>query len=321
MTDKIVDVAAAVLQRPDGCFLMAQRPRGKVYEGYWEFPGGKLEQGETPSQALCRELDEELGIQAQCVYPWLTRVYRYPHATVRLHFLRVVQWSGDPVSREEQAFAWQRRPGELSVSPVLPANTVVLKALELPDRYAITNAGEVGEAESLALLQLALSRGLALVQVREKNFDKSRLRRFALEVVQRCRPKGAKVLINGDVNLAVDVGADGVHLTSKQLIEASGRPQLAWCAASCHDQRELDQAAKLELDFVVLGAIRETSSHPQAQPLGWDRFREIVLNAPIPVYALGGLTSADLADAWTHGAHGIAMMRGAWLEHLGPTGS
>jgi len=314
LTDKIVDVAAAVLQRPDGCFLLAQRPRGKVYEGYWEFPGGKIEQGETPSQALCRELDEELGIQAQCVYPWLTRVYRYPHAAVKLHFLRVVQWSGDPVSREEQAFAWQRRPGELSVSPVLPANTVVLKALELPDRYAITNAGEVGEAESLAHLQLALSKGLTLVQVREKSFDKSRLRRFALDVVQRCRPKGAKVLINGDADLALDVGADGVHLTSRQLIEASSRPQLAWCAASCHDQRELDQAAKLELDFVVLGPIRVTPSHPQTQPLGWDRFGKIVLNAPIPIYALGGLASADLADAWTHGAHGVAMMRGAWLE-------
>jgi 8-oxo-dGTP diphosphatase len=313
LADKIVDVAAAVLQRPDGCFLLAQRPRGKVYEGYWEFPGGKIEQGETPSQALCRELDEELGIQARCVYPWLSRVYRYPHATVKLHFLRVVQWSGDPISREGQAFAWQR-PGELGVSPVLPANTAVLKALELPDRYAITNASELGEAESLAHLQLALSKGLTLVQVREKSFNKSRLRRFALEVVQQCRDKGAKVLINGDAELAVDVDADGVHLTSRQLIEASSRPQLAWCAASCHDQRELDQAAKLELDFVVLGPIRETPSHPQAQPLGWGRFRQIVVNAPIPVYALGGLASADLPDAWTHGAHGVAMVRGAWLE-------
>jgi 8-oxo-dGTP diphosphatase len=313
LTDKIVDVAAAVLQRPDGCFLLAQRPRGKVYEGYWEFPGGKIERGETPSQALCRELEEELGIQARCVYPWLTRIYRYPHATVKLHFLRVVRWDGDPVSMEAQAFAWQR-PGELSVSPVLPANTAVLKALELPDRYAITNAGELGESRFQECLQLALSRGLALVQVREKSFDESRLRRFALEVVQRCRHHGAKVLINGDAELAVDAGADGVHLTSSQLTRASSRPQLDWCAASCHDQHELERAAKLELDFAVLGPIKVTPSHPEAQPLGWSRFRQLTLNSPIPVYALGGLASADLPDAFASGAHGVAMMRGAWLE-------
>lgn len=306
-------MAAAVLQRPDGCFLLAQRPRGKVYEGYWEFPGGKIEQGETPAQALSRELDEELGIQARRIYPWLTRIYRYSHATVKLHFLRVVQWSGDPVSREAQAFAWQR-PGKIGVSPVLPANTAVLKALELPDRYAITNAGELGESESLARLESALSGGLALVQVREKSFDESRLRRFALEVVQRCRHHGAKVLINGDAELAVDASADGVHLTSRQLTRSNSRPQLAWCAASCHDQYELDWAAKLELDFVVLGPVRATPSHPQAQPLGWDRFRQMTLNAPIPIFALGGLASADLSDAFSNGAHGVALMRGAWRE-------
>lgn len=311
MTDNIVDVAAAVVQRPDGCFLLAQRPRGKVYEGYWEFPGGKIEQGETPSQALCRELDEELGIQAQRVYSWLTRIYTYPHAKVKLHFLRVVKWRGDPVSRESQAFSWQR-PGELNLSPMLPANTAVLKALELPDRYAITNAGELGEAESLTRLQSALSKGLKLVQIREKNFDEHRLRRFSSEVVKLCRTHGARTLLNGDVELAVDAGADGVHLTSAQLMKTNNRPRLDWCAASCHDRRELERAANLELDFVVLGPVRATPSHPRAKPLGWDRFRQIALDASIPVYALGGLAAGDLQDAWTNGAHGVAMMRGAW---------
>jgi 8-oxo-dGTP diphosphatase len=260
---------------------------------------------------LRRELDEELGIQAQRMYPWLTRVYSYPHATVKLHFLRVVHWHGDPVSREAQAFAWQRA-GELSVSPLLPANTAVLRALELPDRYAITNAGELGETESLARLQLALSKGLALVQIREKNFDERRLGRFAREVVERCRNHRVRVLINGDAALAADVGASGVHLTSAQLMSTNSRPQLDWCAASCHEQGELAHAIRLELDFVVLGPVKATPSHSMAQPLGWERFREFVLDAPIPVYALGGLVSADLQNAWTNGAHGVAMIRGAW---------
>jgi len=308
LPDKIVDVAAAVLRRADGCFLLAQRPRGKVYEGYWEFPGGKIEQGETPSQALRRELDEELGIQAQRVYPWLTRTYSYPHATVKLHFLRVVKWHGDPVSKEAQAFDWQT-PGELDLSPLLPANTAVLKSLELPVRYAVTNAGELGEGESLKRLRSALAEGLALVQIREKKFDRHRLEQFARDVLAQCRDYGAKVLVNGDAILAIDIGADGVHLTSAQLMSTKSRPELNWCAASCHGPRELERAAGLELDFAVLGPVKSTPSHPWAQPLGWDRFREIALDAAIPVYALGGLVGSDLQDAWTNGAHGVAMMR------------
>ncbi len=313
MPDGIVDVAAAVVQRDDGCYLLAQRPYGKVYAGYWEFPGGKIEAGETPVQALRRELDEELGIDAQRIYPWLTQHYSYPHARVRLHFLRVVQWRGNPVARESQAFAWQR-PTELTVSPLLPANRSVLKALELPDRYAISNAEALGESAFLVRLESALSTGLSLVQVREKQFDAHRLERFARDVVQRCRDHKARVLINGDAALAVAVSADGVHLTSAQLMRTHKRPPFDWCAASCHDQGEIERAAALGLDFVVLGPVNTTPSHPLARPLGWDRFRRLIHDAPIPVYALGGLASADLPDAWTHGAHGVAMMRGAWNE-------
>ena len=105
---KLVEVAAAVLQRPDGSYLLAQRPRDKIWAGYWEFPGGKIEPGETTYHALVRELREELGITVTTAYPWLTRVYTYPHATVRLNFFRVTAWSGELHPHEGQEFAWQR---------------------------------------------------------------------------------------------------------------------------------------------------------------------------------------------------------------------
>src|SRR3954453_12623628 len=89
-----IEVAAAVIQRPDGAFLLAQRPAGKVYAGYWEFPGGKVEPGEPVERALARELHEELGIDVATSYPWLVRVFTYPHATVRLNFRRVLHWKG-----------------------------------------------------------------------------------------------------------------------------------------------------------------------------------------------------------------------------------
>src|SRR5205814_4180776 len=106
---KVIDVAAAVIERPDGCFLLAQRPTGKVYAGYWEFPGGKVEAGEPAERALARELHEELGIEVRASYPWITREYVYPHGHVRLNFFRVLEWLGEPHPRENQAIAWQSR--------------------------------------------------------------------------------------------------------------------------------------------------------------------------------------------------------------------
>ena len=104
----MIEVAAAVLQRADGAYLLAQRPAGKVYAGYWEFPGGKIEPGEPAGRALARELHEELGIDIGEAYPWLTRVYTYPHGTVRLQFFRILAWQGEPQPREDQAISWQQ---------------------------------------------------------------------------------------------------------------------------------------------------------------------------------------------------------------------
>ncbi len=311
MKEKLVEVAAAVVERGDGRFLLAQRPTGKVYAGYWEFPGGKIEAGETPLAALRRELREELGVEIEQAVPWLTRIYTYPHATVRLNFLRVVRWRGEPVSRERQAFSWQR-PDLLSVAPMLPANVAVLRALELPLVYAITNTSEDGGEAALSRLDHALRHGLRLIQVRDKNMPRDRLLEFAREVVTRAHRYCAKVLVNADAELATESGADGVHLTAARLAAVRERPTLDWCAASCHTRDELRRAAELGLDFVVLGPVKRTPTHPDAMPLGWEKFAAMAQGAPLPVYALGGLSLPDLLRAREAGAHGIAMMRGAW---------
>src|SRR6185436_4527178 len=145
----VIEVAAAVLQRPDGSFLLAQRPAGKVYAGYWEVPGGKIEPGEAAESALARELHEELDIDVQRAYPWLTRDYDYAHAAVRLRFYRVTEWSRELHGRENQQFMWQHVDA-LSVSPLLPANGPILSALALPTLYGVSNADEVGTEKFLA---------------------------------------------------------------------------------------------------------------------------------------------------------------------------
>ncbi len=318
---KIIEVSAAVLQRPDGSFLLAQRPPDKIWAGYWEFPGGKIEPGETAHDALVRELHEELGITVQTAYPWLTRVFTYPHATVRLNFFRVTEWSGELHPHEGQQFAWQPsltlalsrgERGLVSVEPLLPANAPILRALELPTLYAISNATELGVELFLTRLQAKLNAGLQIVQLREKNLSGDTLRELAQRVVALAHTRGARVLLNGDVQMANEVGADGVHLTSAQLAELHQRPAVDWCAASCHNAEELRRAEALGCDFALLSPVLSTQSHPDAPHLGWDNFAAIAAGLSIPVYALGGLKHEDMQTAWQHGAHGIALLRQAW---------
>ena len=309
MTEKITEVAVAVFIKADGSFLLSSRPIGKPYPGYWEFPGGKIEPGESVLQALQRELMEELNVAITRATPWFTFMMRYTHATVRLHCWRVHEWHGEMRGMEAQQFTWQRL-GAITVTPVLPGCVPIFNALALPAVYAITNASEIGIDAYLKRLQHALQHGLKMIQVREKNMSRDALTTFAIQVLARAYVYGAKVLINSDIALASELGADGVHLTALQLSECRSRPAFALVAASSHCRAEIDRAAELKFDFVVLGAVKQTHTHPLQPPLGWTNFSAIVNATPLPVYALGGLTIADMDEAMAHGAHGVAMQRG-----------
>jgi 8-oxo-dGTP diphosphatase len=311
LTGGLVRVAAAVLLRADGAVLLAQRPAGKPYAGYWEFPGGKLEGGENPREALSRELREELGITVRRASPWFIQQFVYPHAHVELHFFRVFAWDGELVGHDGQAFAWQV-PGQYTVAPLLPANTRILAALALPLVCGITCASEVGEERFLARAEHALALGLRLIQLREKDWPTTRRDALARQLVPLAHRFGAKILLNGTADDALRLRCDGVHWTSAALAQATRRPANLMAAASCHTQHELARAFDLDLDFAVLGMVMPTPTHPNAEPLGWEGFAAIAAGARLPVYALGGLGGNDLATALDHGAHGIALRRAAW---------
>lgn len=303
-----VDVVAAVLSRPDGSFLLTSRPPGKPYAGYWEFPGGKIEANEPPIHALSRELHEELGITTNHATPWITRIFAYPHATVRLQFYRVTDWQGEPIAREQQQLAWQKIEN-ITVSPLLPANQPILRGLALPTTYAITNAAETGEIQSLQTIERALQHGVRMLQIREKTMSRDQLTCYAGEILRKAHAHHAIALINGDISIAQALHADGVHLTSAQLLSSASRPIANWCGASCHNEEELYHAEKLGVDFVVVSPIHTTPSHLGSPVLGWRKFATLIRGYSLPVYTLGGLTSADLTIAQEHGAHGVALMR------------
>lgn len=308
---KLTEVAAAVLLRPDGSFLLGQRAADTFYAGYWEFPGGKIEPGETAHRALVRELREELDIEVVAATPWIVREHVYEHAHVRLHFFRVTQWRGELVDHVHAALAWQRAD-EPTVAPMLPANAPVLAALRLPAVYGISHAWRIGANAQLAALDAALARGLKLVQLREAALPEAARESFVAAAVARCRARGARVLINGDAQLARAAEADGLHLPARQLMALDRRPPFPLVAASCHDRAELEQAARLDLDFAVLGPVAASATHPGQPGIGWPAFAALCAGLPMPVYAIGGLASADLVAAQSAGAQGIAAIRAVW---------
>ncbi|WP_310493976.1 Nudix family hydrolase [Dechloromonas sp.] len=311
---KVVEVAAAVMLRADGTeFLLAQRPEGKVYAGYWEFPGGKVEPGESVRAALIRELQEELGITATACSPWLTRQFTYPHATVRLNFWRVTAWDGEigiTAPLEHSAVDWQKTGEPATVTPILPANDPILKALSLPTTMAITNTEAEGSERQLERLEDALKAGLRLIQVRAKGLPPAQRQRFAEAVCRLARSHGALVVINDDEEIARQVGADGVHLSSISLANCLQRPDFTWVGASCHSAAEIARAGELGFDYALLSPVLATPSHPDAAGLGWPEFARQLAGNTLPVLALGGMKPEMLSEAQEHGAHGIALMRG-----------
>ena len=300
---KLTPVAAAVIQAGDE-ILLAQRPEGKPYPGYWEFPGGKIEAGEDPRAALVRELREELGIEVTEAWPWITRTYAYTHATVRLHFFRVLRWNGEPQPLEDQAIRWQRVAAP-DVAPMLPANAPVLAALALPPVMVVSNVHGLGMDEWLRRLGEQVLAEKLIVQVREKDMERLKLQHLLSRTLGRAEPSGAIVVVNADCGRFPQ--CRGVHLSAAALMAARERPDGTPVGASCHDEAELDKAASLDLDYVVVGPVKATASHPDARPLGWERFAELVRDRPMPAYAIGGLAREDLAEAMRHGAHGVAL--------------
>ncbi|GAB4199610.1 MAG: Nudix family hydrolase [Wenzhouxiangellaceae bacterium] len=314
-----ITVAAGIIYRGQNELLLAQRPPKAHEEGWWEFPGGKLEAGETPHQALVRELQEELDIEVLASRPFMSIRHRYNDREVHLLVREVLRYQGEPRGAEGQPVRWVGA-AELPQWRVLPADAPVIKALRLPHQYVITPdlAQQHSDLRSLheALmrgLRRSLDLGLRLFQLRLPGIPTSDLLPLARAAVAEVDAAGGRLLINHDIELAQRSGAHGVHLKARQLSELKQRPDaIDWLAASTHTAEELSIAGQLQCDFVCVSPVRRTPSHAQATPLNWPGLAALLNSVNLPAYALGGVRLDDLDQAREAGAVGVAGIRGFW---------
>ena len=324
MNNNRIHVVAGVIvdsSGPKEQILIAKRPDHVHQGGLWEFPGGKLEPGESVEEGLRRELKEELDIDVRQARPLIRIYHDYPDKSVLLDVWRVESYSGQPHGRERQLIEWLETE-KLSTRDFPVANQPILMAASLPELYLITP--DLPEASHfstrldvfLKQLEASLAQGIRLMQLRTKTLSENEYITVANEVLPLAHSFGCKVLLNGNPALVLSLNADGVQLSSNKLSQVDRRPLPAdkLVAASCHNQSELNMAGKIGADFCLLSPVKKTTSHPDTEPLGWAAFQSMTERQAMPVYALGGLSKQDLSEALQFGAQGVSGIRSLWED-------
>jgi 8-oxo-dGTP diphosphatase len=305
----LVAVAVAIVRGPDGRVLMTQRTARQIAPGFWELPGGKIEPGETTAQAAARELEEETGLRAQALRPWMSYEHAFRLRRVRLECWLVERWSGTAHGREGQQIAWID-PAAPAVEPLLPSVHRALDALALPSLYAVCDAsGHDGVDEVIACIASGVRAGMRLWQLRAAAFTPDQRVALARRVNAVARPAGARVLLVGSSLEARRADVEGIHSTTEELRRMTVRPATRLWICSCQDRADLERAHALGANAAVLNPVLKTPTHPERPALGWESFESLSRSARLPLYAQGGLDARALHEARARGAIGVATAR------------
>lgn len=304
-----ITVVAAIIRGEDGRICLSKRPDHKHQGGRWEFPGGKVEAGERLSEALARELHEELSMEDAISSPFMTIAHQYPDLHVTLHFRDVSAWRGLPVGREGQQVEWFA-VDELPGLTFPAANQPVVTAITLPPLLAIAP-----DTYSLDELLAAIKR---LDPLRTGLYLRSWSQHPARDaILSVCHEQGLKVWLRVDsakgVAGGIPDGIFGLHLPQAVLDECEARPAFAGVVtAACHDQQALEQCVSLQLDGALISPVNPTATHPDQPALGWEKASQWATGLPLACFMLGGVGPEDLAVARQHGAVGVAGIRAFW---------
>jgi 8-oxo-dGTP diphosphatase len=309
---RTVHVVAAVLRDAAGRVLLTRREGTRDWAGTWEFPGGKVEAGESAIAALRRELREELGIGIGAARPLIAVPQCYPHKRIVLDVHEIAAYDGVPQGREGQRLQWIA-PERLGAVTMPPADRPVVAALMHSPWYLVTPAPGDDDETFIATLD-RVAGDVRRWQLRlPPTLPSARARRLLLATLARADAHRAELLVNSAHADAVALARErdlGLHLRAADLLEPPDGAR--WVAASCHDADELRRAEQLGCAFAVLGPVAPTSTHAGATTMGWDGFATLRAEVAMPVYGLGGLRADELALARGHGAQGIAAIRALW---------
>ncbi|MGM0541101.1 MAG: Nudix family hydrolase [Pseudomonadota bacterium] len=306
------EVAIGVLKRANTVCLSLRQP-SQTFAALWEFPGGKIEAEESIEDALKREFLEELAVETSDWEPLITIPWTYSSVAVRLNVYITKTFEGEPHGNEGQKVAWIPIP-ELTALSFPEANRGIITALQLTDKYLISGSFE-NESDALQRLDRALNNGIRLCQLRAKKISQKDFVPLAASAIKLAHDYQAKVLLNGRPQLlALLPDADGVQLASNLIFDYQTRPiaKDKLLGVSTHTLEEIEQALKIEADFILLSPIKETASHPGVTGIGWQKFSDTVKAVPIPVFALGGMKPEDIAQAKKSGGQGVAAISGFW---------
>jgi 8-oxo-dGTP diphosphatase len=310
-----IHVAVGAVFR-DGKVLIARRPEHVHQGGLLEFPGGKVEPGESVQQALVREIREETGLRIApgSLEPVIEVRHDYGDKQVFLDVWQTSSAEGDARGCEGQEICWLEVQ-ELADADFPAANRPIIRALKLPRHYAITGAAENEDAFLMQLREGGSNSDVELCLLRAPELSDEAYARLADRALEVCQAGGFMLMLHGSPSLVERCPqAGGVHLPWRVARQFSARPvpDHYLLAVSCHNEKEIAHALQLRADFVTVGAVKFTPSHPGEPGIGWHRFCELAAIATVPVYALGGLSPADMSEARSAGAQGIAGISYWW---------
>ncbi len=297
-------IAVAVIKNMQQQVLISKRKNNVHQGGLWEFPGGKIEAGESVFSALKRELFEELGISITAATPLIKIKHHYQDLSVLLDVWQINDFSGIAYGKEGQKIKWSLI-NKLSITDFPVANKTIITAVQLPSYYAILD--DSNEVALFAKLEKILNKQTQLIQLRLKNSTAQQIEQFLMQAIPLCKKHQVELLINSGVSNAQQIKIDGLHLTSSDLMALKKRPMIkGWLAASCHNLSQLQHAENIGVDFAVLAPVLPTKTHPNAKTLGWQMFLELLEKINIPVFALGGVTRSDVEKVRFLGGQGIS---------------
>ena len=317
-----IHVAVGVIYHPDyPAVLISKRQGEQHFAGYWEFPGGKIQDNENTLEALSRELHEELGINIIEAYPLLKVEHDYNDKKVLLDVWHVDSFSGEPSGKEGQDVRWITIDN-LSQYNFPPANKRIMNRLQLPSLCLLSEEKITNIQQFEQVIKDCLLNELRFMVMRLGNEASTNVQYYIELIKALPGAEKMKLVLNGLPEQLNDYQINGIHLKARYLYDYSSRPveQDKLLGASCHNEKELEQAVKLGCDYAFLSPVKPTSTHPGVSPMGWQNFNALCQKADLPVYALGGLSIDDFDTAINAGATGIVLKSGIWgVEEPGKT--